>query len=298
MTRTDFIMKNILFPFLLLLGVVSFAQPSSDIYLFDMVLESNNITLKKGQNITNRKGYDNQPSSFGDSGLLYYTSIDSSGQADIYAYDYNNHRHLQKTETSESEYSPTLTPDGQFFSVIQVEKDNTQRLWKFPLKGGSPQLVLENIKPVGYHCWYGKEQLVLFVLGEPNTLQKVDVATGKAIVIDENVGRCIQRIPESSKISYVKKKSDKEWFINYVDMETNETSVIIHTLPSVEDYVWVTENLLLMGKGNKLYKYTLGLSNDWEEVADFSELGIKNINRMAVSQNRDKLAIVVTETIL
>jgi len=291
-------LKSTLFLYLLLLGVVSFAQPSSDIYLFEMALEDNNITLSKGQNITNRIGYDNQPSFFGDSGLLYYTSIDSSGQADIYAYDYNNHRHLQKTKTLESEYSPTLTPDGKFFSVIQVEEDNTQRLWKFPLTEGSPQLVLKNIKPVGYHCWYGKEQLVIFVLGKPNTLQKVEVATEKTIVIDENVGRCIQRIPRSSKISYVKKKSDNEWFINYVDMETNETSVIINTLPSTEDYVWINESLLLMGKGNKLYKYNLGVSNDWEVVADFSEHSIKNFNRMAVSPNGSKLAIVVTETSL
>ena len=39
------------------------------------------------------------------------------------------------TNTPESEYSPTVTPDGAHISVIRVEADGTQRLWRFTIDG-------------------------------------------------------------------------------------------------------------------------------------------------------------------
>ena len=40
-----------------------------------------------------------------------------------------------------------------------------QRLWRFNADGTSPQLILPDINPVGYHAWMDADQLVLFVLG-------------------------------------------------------------------------------------------------------------------------------------
>ena len=72
--------------------------------------------------------------------------------------------------------------------MVRVEADATQRLWKFPLAGGKPILVLEKIKPVGYQAWIDQNTLALFILGaagKPSTLQIVDVRTEKAEVIAE-----------------------------------------------------------------------------------------------------------------
>ena len=44
-------------------------------------------------------------------------------------------RRRRVTNTPESEYSPTVTPDGAHISVIRVEADGTQRLWRFTLDG-------------------------------------------------------------------------------------------------------------------------------------------------------------------
>ena len=71
----------------------------------------------------------------------------------------------QVTNTPESEYSPTVTPDGRHISVIRVESDGTQRLWQFTLDGREPTVLCPGIKPVGYHAWADASVLVLFVLG-------------------------------------------------------------------------------------------------------------------------------------
>src|SRR5882672_6610513 len=140
--------------------------PASDIFVIDLRMEGK---LRVGQplKITSAVGYNNQPSFLPDGESILYTSIREK-QADIYRYDLRAAATTQVTNTPESEYSPTLMPDKKSISVVRVEGDGTQRLWQFPLAGGGPSLILENIKPVGYHLWVDDNTLALFVLGKPN----------------------------------------------------------------------------------------------------------------------------------
>jgi len=131
--------------------------------------------------------YNNQPFFLPDGQGILYTSVRDK-QADIYRYNLRGGTTTQVTKTLESEYSPTLMPDGKSISVVRVEADGTQRLWKFPPMIGEPSLILEKIKPVGYQLWIDDHTLVLFILGKPNTLQIVDTRTEKAETIAENPG--------------------------------------------------------------------------------------------------------------
>ena len=96
---------------------------------------------------------------------ILYTSFRNK-QTDIYRYDIKHRRDYPGYEHAESEYSPTLMPDKKNISVVRVEADGkTQRLWKFPLAGGQPSLIIETLKPVGYHHWIDDHTVALFVLG-------------------------------------------------------------------------------------------------------------------------------------
>ena len=263
--------------------------PASDIFIIDLKSEGK---LKLGQpvKITNWVGYNNQPSFLPDGQSILYTSIRDK-QADIYRYQIHGGATTQITNTPESEYSPILMPDGKSISVVRVEADGTQRLWKFPLAGGTPSLILEKIKPVGYHLWVDDYTLALFVLGKPNTLQLVDLRTGKAEVIAENPGRILRRVPHEDKFSFVHKVSDQEWLIRTVDLKTRNITTFIKTLPGVEDYAWTPAGVLLMANGAKLFARK---KSDWAwvEIADFSNAGLKSITRIAVSPKGDRIAVV------
>lgn len=292
------IMKRKIFFVLVLLAVSTLARaqvqsPSkTNIFLVNVARVGGQMKFGQPVNITNFEGYNNQPSFLPDGRSLLFTSIREGEQADVYRYDLGNRSTVRVTETRESEFSPTVTPDRRFFSVVRVEADQTQRLWKFPISGGAPVLVLQKIKPVGYHVWVDAHTLGLFVLGTPNTLQLVDVATERAETIAQDIGRTLLMIPHQKKISFVQRVSDNELLIKSFDPKTRQTATLIKALAGNEFFTWTPRGEILMGQGSKLYRWNAARGGDWQEVADFGSVGITNITRLTVSPNGNKIAFV------
>ena len=248
-------------------------------------------------NATHRTGYDNQPFFTPDGRGFLYTSV-ADGQADIWRYDIAAGRSVQVTTTPESEYSATPLPDGSGFSVVRVEADSTQRLWRFDWDGGHPTLVLAGVKPVGYHAWGDAHTLALFVLGQPATLQIADLRTGTATPVARDIGRGVQRMPgDRPAISFVQKGAapDSVWAVAAVDLATLRIRPLVRTPPGVDQYAWTPAGVLLMAKGAKLYQWSPSRGAAWEEVADFTALGIASITRLAVSRQGDRLALVAAD---
>lgn len=269
--------------------------PSTDIYLADFSERGDRLTIGRPADITRRKGYDNQPSFSPDGSALYYTVIGDDKQADIYRYVLESGAARRMTQTTESEYSPTITPDGKYFSVIRVEADSSQRLWMFPLAGGKPELVLEAIKPVGYHVWADSKTLVLFVLGTPNTLQVVDVPSQKAETITANIGRSLHKIPGSGQVSFVQRISDSDLVIKSLDPKSRKIAPLVKMLPGSEYCAWTPAGTLLMATGTKIFKFNPAKDKEWQEAVDLSKDGVKGISRIAVSPKGNKIAFVADE---
>jgi len=278
------------------------APPGTDIYLAELRARGPRDRVEVGApvNATHRTGYDNQPFFTPDGHGFLYTSV-TAGQADIWRYDIAAGRSVPVTTTPESEYSATPLPDGSGFSVVRVEADSTQRLWRFDWDGGHPALLLPGVKPVGYHAWGDTQMVVLFVLGQPATLQVADLRTGAATPVAKDIGRGVQRIPgvDPPAISFVQKGAppppDSVWVVAQLDLPTRRIRTLVRTLPGVDQYAWTPGGVLLMAKGSKLYQWSPARSPDWEEIADFSALGVESITRLAVSRRGDRLALVAAD---
>ncbi len=80
-----------------------------------------------------------------------------------------------------------------------------------------------------------------------------------------------------------------------MDLASHDSQTIIRTLNGSEDYAWTPTGVLLMGKGSKLFKYDSETEKDWAQIADFDNLGLKNITRLAVSPKGTRLALVSTK---
>jgi WD40 repeat protein len=276
--------------------------PGTDIYLARLMRTG----IEQPINITNRPGYDNQPSFTPDGKGILFTQSDGK-QTDIYLYDFasRSSEATRITNTPESEYSPTVTPDGLSVSVIRVEAgppasldpDARQRLWRFSRDGQNPALVLENVKPVGYHAWGPDGLLALFVLGKPNTLRVADSRTGEARIVTQNIGRSLHRIPGRDTVSVLHIEGDVRT-IKELDLKTRTLKPIVRAIDSGAidsaggDYAWTPDGAILMSSGKELMKWSGG---EWTRVVDLAALGLTGASRLAVSPDGTWLALVVPE---
>jgi dipeptidyl aminopeptidase/acylaminoacyl peptidase len=268
------------------------APPATDIFLADLDEQGGVIKVGIPRNLTNRDGYDNQPSFAPDGKSIFYTSGREDGQTDIYRYDLAGRHSFCVRHTPESEYSPTVMPDGSGLSVIRVEADKTQRLWRLPFDTTEPDVILKDVKPVGYHVWADEKTLVLFVLGTPPTLQIADRGTGKATVLAENPGRSLHRVPGRAAVSFVHKVGEKEWWIKELDLATRAIRPLVRTREGSEDFAWTPDGTLLAAQGAVLYAYHYGQDKDWREVTRFGDPFLQKVTRLAVSPKGDRLALV------
>ena len=274
---------------------ISFGQPATDIYLFDLSIKKDKVSISNPINITNHKGYDNQPSFHPEKTIIYYSSINDDGRTDIRSYDYKSKQTKSITQTTEKEYSPTVTPDGQYLSCI-IQRDNgAQDLGKYPIDGGEPIVLIDNLI-VGYHVWADNSHLGLFVLGTTNTFHYYLLPMKKDAALGENIGRSLHKIPGESAISFVHKASDKEWVIKKLQTETMQISNLGTTLNGSEDLSWLIGGKILMSDGTKLFYLQPDKSQNWNAVVIKSGANVlKGVSRLAVSANGKKLAVVVTE---
>ena len=280
--------------------------PDTEIYLASLHVSGARLTIGAPADITNSPGYDNQPSFTPDGSAIFFTSdrgaavsVQSLFRTDIYRYDIRSRTVSRVTDTPEGEFSPTVTPDGRHISVIRVEADSTQRLWRFTLDGKQPELVLPDVKPVGYHAWADDHTLALFVLGQPATLQIADTRTGKAAIVVRGLGRSMQRIPGSHAISFVERQGPAQpgeppaLWIRALDPSTQRVTPLVSAVAGATeaDCAWAPGGLLLMAHGGVLYAWRGG-DAEWRRVADLDALGLTGVTRIAVSPKGDRIAFV------
>jgi len=284
--------------------------PDTEIFLASLSVSSSAtatpLTLGSPVNITSNPGYDNQPSFTPDGRSVLFTSIRGGTQTDIYRYDIAVERVARVTNTPESEYSPTVTPDGAHISVIRVEADGTQRLWRFTIDGAQPELVLADVKPVGYHAWADDHTLALFVLGQPGgtasrfpTLQIADTRTGKADSFVAGINRSIQRIPGGRTISFVQRIPSTQQGgmptlkISELDPASRRVTFLVNAVAGATeaDCAWTPDGMLLMADKDVLYGWRRGQA-DWSRLADLAQLGLHGVSRLAVSPSGDRIALV------
>jgi hypothetical protein len=288
-------MKKLFILFTVALFVIpAAAQTGSEIFLYDLSVKKGKLTISNGVNITNHKGYDNQPFFHPDLPIIYYASFNDDGRSDIKSYDYKIKNTKSITETPEREYSPTVTLDKQYLSCIIQRDNDAQDLGKYPIDGGEPVVIINNLK-VGYHVWGDNSHLALFVLGTPNTLHYVLLPMKKDTVIAQDIGRSLHRVPGESSISFIHKVSEKDWVIKKFNTQTLKVTEVGPAVTGHEDLAWLPDGKIVMSDGPKIFYMDPSEGPGWNEVVVSGANALKGVTRLAVSSNGKKLAVVVAE---
>ena len=187
-------------------------------------------------------------------------------------------------------------PGGAALSVVKVERDSTQRLWRVPLDGSAATVLLSDVKPVGYHVWGDANTLGLYVLGrgrDPATFQVADVRTGAVKLVARDVQRGLAKIPGVNAVAYTARVSRVESWIMRYDLASGDTTRIARLMPGVQDFAWTPQGVLLSAWESKVYAWSA--SGGWTPIGDLSAQGVKGITRLAVSPKGDALALVAQD---
>jgi len=270
-------------------GVSATQQPDTDVYLVRYDPGRSPAVSGPAVNISRSPGYDNQPSFTPDGAAVLFSSNREGVQTDIYRYDIPSRVLSQVTHSAESEYSPLVTPTGTSVSAIRVEADGTQRLWQFDLDGTNAGVVLESVKPVGYHVWIDENRLGLFVLGAgraPATLQLADTRSQSAEVIASGIGRSLLMRPGTRTMSFISRPQGQPAVVMAFDPEARATAPLVEALEGSQDCTWDPRSgRLLMARDSVVYGWTPG-ETGWRELGDLGAAGLARITRLALGPDQ------------
>jgi hypothetical protein len=295
-------MKKIhVFLFLLFfLGSFTFllGQSSTDLMVVDTQGKGSKLVLLSttASPLTNRPEYDNQPTFINDSELIF-SAADEKGNHDLILYSFQTKKFTNLTKTPDrSEYSPSLTECGSYFAAVVVEPDGKQRLWLYPVTGEAPELLYEDILPVGYYDWY-EAKAAMFVLGEPNSLV---YARGKGLIdtLDTSIGRTVKKRPGTAEITYIDRKNSlkspegEQFVIASYNLKTGVRKTYGYALPGSQDFIWIDKSHLAMAKGNEVFVKPIQKS-EWQSIGIIASSTHQGISRMAYSAESNKLVFVM-----
>lgn len=269
------------------------ALPQYNLYLTDL---SDNLIVSNTIKINKTPTYINQPAFSADGKSLFFTleqAKDATVQTDIGFYSITEKQQQLLSKTALSEYSPTLLPDGSGLSVVVVEADQTQRLWKVDWQGHSSLLKAEP-KGVGYHAWGPDQDLLLFILGDKednHTVRYLD-KNGKLTTLATGVGRALSWQPGTQKGYYTEAKQ-QQLYLSFYDVKTKTTTQTELALPAGgQDLVWWSADTLLVSAGTKIYQWQATGTQGWTLWLDLSKDCGTEISRFALNKERSQLAFV------
>jgi hypothetical protein len=282
-------MKKVTFIFLCISATL-FGQTNTEVHVFDIVTKDGLHLLKNGKNTSNNAGYDSQPFFYTDDEILFASS--KSGNTEIILHHLVTGKNELKSNTKNGgEYSPQRIPNSDHISAVRLDNDGLQRFYKYDYTSKKSTALIPDLK-VAYPNWFDQDMLVaVSIVNDSLELFICDLKKKTNTTIAKNAGRSVHRIPNTNLISFISKENKEYWLVKSLNIVTKE----IKTITSIglsEDVTWLPNGLLLISKGNTIYKFDPKKDKNPSIFFRFTDENINNISRIAVNSDGTKLALV------
>ena len=270
--------------------------PDTDIFIGRIAAFASRPVVGQMKNVTNRPGYDNQPSFAPFTSTFYYVAAGETGKTDIRRYDIDSGAdEAVFISTDQSEYSPKAVRGG-FISYIQEDPSGeVTRVFKRPADGSAEGAPVADFAPLGYYAWLQDgAALGVYYRPDPGSLYTVDIASGEAKLVRKNIGRTLA----------MDKAGDHLWFTTIVRSGKKPVHRLMRYAPNtgeIKEYFdlprEVEDFALSMGdddeaagviaaKGASLYSRSFSDKEQvWTEIENLEPYGIRNATRIALGDN-------------
>ncbi len=278
---------------LFLSGITLFAQaPDSEVFLFSIDKKDGKYNFSNGKNISNNKGYDNQPSFSLDSRSILFTSGRNNNNFDIYEYNLVDKKVSQLIASENGEYTAKEFDGNTVMFVREGKEDQGMTVWKFDRKTKKETPAFSVKEPIAYYAFNSRGDALVWVryaffMNWINTEKSIN-----KYVANYAQPSVPHLIPMTDNFSFMQRQPDDELWIKEFDPKTQAVRPIVQSKDSKKDYCWMADGSLLIGSGSKLYRFDEKTDKDWVLIADLNSFGIKDITRMSASFDGKHLALV------
>lgn len=240
------------------------------------------------RNISNSAGYDNQPSFYDDTLVLFVST--RNNQTDIATYNLKSKTvNFINNTPNGGEYSPLKIPNTKNISAVRLDDDGKQRLYSYDYKTGESEVLIDGLI-VAYYAWYNKQTIVSAVIEDSGlNLFVTNTKIGKSKKYASNVGRSFHNIPDSNLVSFISKE-DEKLIIKSLNPLTGAIETITETIS--EDMCWLIDGSILIPTKNSIYKFNPKKDKTFTLLKIFEDDNIQNITRIATNENGTLLALV------
>ena len=285
---------------LLIWSAISTGASQNDLYLFSLDKSGKgtySISDPRYLNSFNKGGFTNQPAFTPSGELLVSVRLANENQNDIWLLDIDARKYRILTQTSETEYSPSIHPHEEHLTVLRKtgEQPIDQQVCNIDLRTGMLKCVSGNFRDVAYYTWLGPHYLALFrIEGEVHRLSLYDVKEDKSRRITTSIGRNLVS-DRAGHLIFVHKFTNEYWYIKKYDPSNSEIENITRTAGKNEDFAIASDGTYFMGNGNLLFTFHPERDKEWKQIADLAVYGIDRITRLAISPDGKHLVLVSRE---
>jgi len=265
--------------------------PETEIYLFDINLHSKKMPVSNMKNISNHKGYDNQPYFTPSNKTILFTSGRDGKQTDIYEYHLASKKLTQITRTAYMEYSPTASDNNQIIAFVRDGEQPDQTIWQLDRKTGKSHWAINSLEPVGYFAMNQKKSSWLYWSRYGFNVTYLNLKNNIQSFISGNaIPSSPKRIPGSNNYSFVQRQSNETVWIKSFNPETRAVTPLLMINGANFDYCWSPDGSIFRTEGTVLYQAKIW--GDWKKIADLKSFGLHRISRLAMSSDGKQLAVV------
>lgn len=267
--------------------------PHTDIFLFDIQIDGAQSELGAAKNITARPGYDNQPFFTPRGDTILYARGDEY-QTDVYEYLIDSGEIRQITDSPGKEFSPTPNADN---TAIAFVSDRDGGVWIADRSAiDQPRPLLqnsENPEATGYFAWNHKTDEVFYWSRYGFSVILSNLKTGSRYFVTGHTPPATPRvIPGTDSFSFVHRQANEEVWIKAFDPATAAIRPLLMIPGSNHNYVWTPDASLLTIQNDVLYFARATMESEWMPIADLAKQGVSKANRLALSPDGKRLAIV------
>lgn len=281
-------------------AVASPVIPDTEIFLGRIARDGEGLAVAGLANVTNHKGYDNQPYFAADGKTFYFVSEGESGKTDIYRHDLE----LGVSEAifvspEASEFSPKEAPGGGISYIQENPAGDVTRVYRRKVGDGS---AVADFEPVGYYAWLDDgAALAVYYRSEPGSLYRVEVASGATALIREAIGRAMQADGDGEHLWFTVIAGDEPPAFQLMRYDAASGAVAdLFPLPDgAQDFALDFDasgaaDAVFSASGSTLFRRSLrrDAPDDWVAVGDLATAGISAATRIAVSSDGARVAIV------